>query len=292
MIIGVTGGSSAIGQAVAERIRSVGATPRFLGRSVTGPDHVAFELGKPPKTEAFEGMAALIHLAWDWSADPDQSYVTNVGGAAQLEEICRAHGTTPILLSTVSVTARESSTYGSQKAMVEEMFINGGGYAIRSGLIWDPKSTPAGMVQTVLKLAKIPGICTHLKPDPWMTYSDVEHLVGALVGAARGDVPPASCTVAASAEPVRLSEISHAARSGGKNGMHVRISPKALLAVATKAQSAGISLPFRVDSLNAVLSDADPYDRANGIALLEGFLGKDQFLQWIAAVSEAGRARS
>lgn len=281
MIIGVTGASSGVGSAVCLKLVEVGHTVRTFGRRPSGQDEYNFRLGQPIDTRGFNDLDALIHLAWDWVADPELSHATNVGGSVALAEVCRRFAVTPVLLSTVSVSARQFSMYGNQKAIVEDAFEAAGGGSVRSGLIWSPIAAPFGMIQTVLKLARVPGVCVHLKPDPLMTYSDLDHLTDALVARATGmaDQPIA---IGASTEPVRLSEISHAARP--KDPMsHVALSPKRLLGIASNAQRFGAPLPFRVDSLNAVLTESDPYDKVAGVPVLGGFLGRADFLTWITA---------
>ncbi|CAN5277718.1 hypothetical protein BH09ACT5_BH09ACT5_14110 [soil metagenome] len=276
-VIAITGASSSVGSAVADECARRGFDVVPLVRRPVAPTDRAYDLGSPPSEDLLSGVDALIHLAWDWTADEAVARAHNLEGSRALLALARAGGARPVLLSTFSVFAAATSSYGAMKGELEELVAAGGGASLRAGLIWGGSGEVTGILATVRRLSQLP-LCAHLVPDPRLHASHLGALAVSLVELAAGPDPSAQpVRLGASHGSVALSEVQHAFR-GPSRTLHPRVPVGVLSAAAGVASRLGVALPFRPDSLNAVSqaplteSDTSPYPFEPGFDDIEGFL--------------------
>ncbi len=286
MIVAVSGATSAIGQSVMRTVRESGHHPVALVRHPRTPDERRFDLAEPVAGTLLDGVDALIHLAWDWSAGQDPLWADNARAGRQLAHLCQRSGVKPVLLSTFSVFAAGPSRYGTSKLAVENEFLAVGGSVVRAGLIWGGDQA-AGIVQTVIRLASIPGVCVHLQPDPILYHCEQTELARTLLTLA---TQPDSGTVILGAcdEPLRMVEMVHHLTPDRRWG-HVAVPTTWLIAAGQAADLAGGLLPFRVDSLRAADPRLQQQVHDSQLPFRGDFPGRAAFFAWLDHVS-GGRA--
>lgn len=279
MIVGVSGANSEIGRAVCEASRRKHEVVR-LGRD--GTSNRFLDVRKPLREDVAVGLDSVIHLAWDWDGMDGSRRDPNVLGGIALARACESAGARPVLLSTYSAFASDKSAYGSAKSLVERAFTTSGGASLRAGLIWGGR--PAGIVATVLRLAGLPAVCVHLVPDPLLFHSNQLVLAERLVDlAGEGS---SGVRLAAAKHPVALTHLVHAAqRSQVKAHVSVGVAP--LMSGAHIFEQAGISLPFRIDSLRGVGPEAERAIMASDLEEVGGFPEAGELLDWIKSLSQS-----
>lgn len=284
MIIGVTGATSGIGRRVLTAIDQRGHAAVRLTRAPSRPDDRAFDLTKPFDDGVLEGLDGLIHLAWDWTDLEDPVWGRNARAARAIAAGCHRRSIAAVLLSTFSVFAAGPSRYGTSKLVAEREFLAVGGSCLRAGVIWGGEE-PAGIAQTMVTLAQLPGVCPHLSPSPLLYHSQRDVLADLLVQQAVAPVTGPRLVLAAAPEPVDMVDVVHHLEARTDKRVHVAVPTKWLIAASRGADAARIRVPFRTDSLRA----ADPKlvrEVAYGdLPFAPEFPGREQFLAWMGTIS-------
>lgn len=243
--IAVTGANSAIGIQVVKELRKKNLEVLELSRETK---HHSFNLTRKI-TVPQENIDALIHIAWDWSSDADESRRNNF---QNLEEAFRAlahRGTKIVLLSTASVATRKTSHYGQVKFELEELVLELEGSVVRAGVVWGGQLK--GILGTIKTLASVPAICCHLWPTPILPMTHLESLGKALVeqtqNTDRVEINLFDETT------VALTELAHIFRKHNKQKtlLHLHVPTKFIISCASLLLHLGFKLPFRIDSLRA-----------------------------------------
>jgi nucleoside-diphosphate-sugar epimerase len=275
MRIGVTGASSGIGRATVVAIARQGHSPVPLVRVISEASDRPYDLSLVSLQRTLDGLDAVIHLAWDWSA-PSVSKL-NVEGGLRLARACRESGVVPVLLSTESASDAGPSRYGGQKRELEGSFADAGGTSLRAGIIWGMRST--GIVRTLISVARAPIPCVHLSPTAMFRHSEIDSVAEALAHGAAFS-PTARVLSASSSDAVSLTEILHAARRG-RCRAPMKVPRMWMGRAASTLDPFARVLPFRPDSLRALaLADAGPPSDLPACAI--PFPDKAALLHWLA----------
>lgn len=278
MIVGVTGATSAIGADVMSEIVAGGDEAVPLGRR-PAPNGRRYDLGEPVADSTLDGLDAVVHLAWSWGDDQEINRRAGLG----LVQAAERSGTRVILLSTFSAFASATSQYGAAKQEIELAACASGGSALRSGLIWGGDHL-SGMMSTLARIARVPGVAARLTPDPLMYVSAQKRLAEDLASAARGEAGRGEVLLGASPTPVPLSAILRALR-GTRGGIPVAAPTRLIAAGASLASRAHIKLPFRPDSISALTSGSGPGQSGDSLDWAAEYPGPEQFLTWVRKVS-------
>lgn len=279
--VAISGARSAIGRAVAAELERRDVTVVQLVRNASQPGDRTHALGGPISRNLLEGVDALVHLAWDWSATGAAAAATNLEGSAGLIRAAAAVGARPVLLSTFSAFAADLSEYGAAKAQLEAVVSAESGSSLRAGVIWGSGEL-AGILATISKLSTLPLVCAHISPDPTIFHSRIDSAAAALVDAALSESVGSSVALSASQEPVTLSAISHAL-NGGRRKIHLRLPGPALSRITVAIGRTRLPLPFRPDSLAAVLGEPGGPAALGDYRFLPGFGTAAQFIEWLRA---------
>ena len=116
------------------------------------PDVVSFTLGGALAPEAFAGVDALVHCAYDFTATAwDAIQRINVEGSRALFAAAAAAGVSRIVhISTMSAYPGCVSLYGKAKLLTERLAFDAGGRVCRPGLVYGRQ--PGGMVGALNRL--------------------------------------------------------------------------------------------------------------------------------------------
>jgi len=143
----LTGSTGFLGSVVSRHLKQNGWQVRELRRlrpgEKAGEQVLSYRVGDEPSVEVFHGVAALIHLAYDFKAfgwaDIER---INVQGSNRLLEAARRNGVKNIIfVSSVSAYEGCVSLYGRAKLAIEKAAAGVGAVVIRPGLIY---ARPAG----------------------------------------------------------------------------------------------------------------------------------------------------
>ena len=252
----ITGASGLVGGALASRLRLAGWETRRLVRAArAGTGDVPFELGTPLPPEAFKGVDALVHCAYDWGAREWQDIErVNVRGSIELCETALSAGIQRLVfISTVSAYRGCPSLYGRGKLIVEDVVRSSGGVIIRPGLVYGDSSR--GMFGALCRLSRLPLLPIFddgRQPLFLVHVEDLATLIEAALRSARA-VSPEPIT-AAFPEPVTFRELLQLlSRARGKRLFLVPVPSRLALMGLRLLEAIGLRLPFRSDSLVSLL---------------------------------------
>ena len=242
-MIAVTGGSSAIADAIARE-----ASERDLGcilatRDATSSSNPFFMLGGSIQAIFEYKPSAIIHLAWDMNDRSDIGWDTNVEGSKKLVMEADKRGIKIIFLSSFSADSSQTSKYGQMKKEVEEVVLQNNGVVVRAGIVWGHGAK--GIIQTLSKLANLPFVCPHLSPEPRLFHTNIDQLAVLLLDCALKKNMKQSMIRAASITPISLSEIFHKLSVRRIPRIHIRLSTKLIdILISILAKVTAYSLKF------------------------------------------------
>jgi hypothetical protein len=253
-IVAVSGPNSAIGKAVIEACSRRGIEVVKLGRR-KGSTRFNLETDVPPLAQKIDGF---IHLAWDWTSNSDQSHERNIRNMENFLDDLGRKDSRLVLLSTQSTEARLNSNYGQNKFLLEKEFISRGGIAIRAGLVWGAE--PSGIISTLMKIARVPIACLHIKPEPLFRVSNIHELANLLIDEALFSRRKSQVIAMYSPLELKLSDILHSFIPRTQLRIHVHVNSSILYRLAQLGQLIP-GLGMKLDSvrvLTAKLIKTDP----------------------------------
>jgi nucleoside-diphosphate-sugar epimerase len=267
----VTGASGYVGSAIARHLADEGWEVRGLCRSRerildTRVEFEPFELTTTPTAESLAGVAALVHVAYDfqltgWSAIAR----VNIEGTRRLLTVAKDAGVERIVvISSIAAFPGARSMYGRSKLAIERMAIDAGAAVIRPGLVWGAPaaSTFGALKRAVERLPVIPlGVPQDLKLR-LVHEDDLTLLVGQLLR--RWPMGSREVFVAAPKQAVTFLELLRSfALQAGKRRRFVSVPWRSVWLALRLVEVFGVTLPFRSDSLlSLVNSDLDPHSHA------------------------------
>jgi nucleoside-diphosphate-sugar epimerase len=215
-----------------------------------------FELGGTPSPGDLDGVQALVHCAWDFSARTREEIErTNVEGSNRLLDVAAAAGVSRLIfLSTLSAFDGAQSMYGRAKLAVESHALELGGAVVRSGLVWgDEPGSLYGTLRGIALRTPVLPVPSNRNTQLYLTHEDD---LGALVAhLAAAPMVPSRPIVAAAQEPLSLGEILRAASAAEGHAVRaVRIPWRLPWAGLRMLELAGLRPPFRSDSLVSLVS--------------------------------------
>jgi nucleoside-diphosphate-sugar epimerase len=267
----ITGTSGYVGSQMASYLANDGWEIRALSRSPASEKRfrltqVHFDLSEELAPGAFDGVDALVHPAYDFSATrwPDIERV-NVEGSRRLFAAAHAAEIQRIIfVSTLAAFPGARSLYGRAKLEIEQAATDFGAAIVRPGLIWGSQGAAMfGALQRAVE--RLPVVPLFVPPElevPLVHEEDLALLMGRLL-----DLWPAASgklLVAASGQTLMFGELLRSlAPQTGKRRRFVRLPwITAWLGLRT-LEMLGATPPFRSDSLvSFVFTDAKPFTRA------------------------------
>ncbi len=252
----ITGANGLVGGALARRLRATGWETLSLVRGArSAAGYVPFELGKPLPPEAFKGVDALVHCAYDWSARGWKDIeAVNVRGSIELCEAAVSAGVQRLVfISTVSAYRGCPSLYGRGKLIVEDMVRSRGGIVIRPGLVYGDSSK--GMFGALSRLSGLPMLPVFDDGRQPLFLVHVEDLATVIEVTLRpGHAVSPDPITAAFPEPVTFRKLLQLlARARGKRLLLVPVPAPLALAGLRLLEAIGLRLSFRSDSLLTLL---------------------------------------
>ena len=239
-----------------------------------GRNGIAWRLGENTRIAAAlreRNVQVLLHSAWDFrhpkAAD---NWRTNVEGSCQLLDDARAAGVTRLLfISTFSAFENARSNYGRSKLAVEQSVLDAGGTVIRPGLVWG--DTPGGVFgalrQQVSKGGIVPLIGSGRYPQYLVHEDDLAEAVRRIT---LTDAYAGKRLTLAHPRPWLLSDLlTQLAAAQGKQIKLVSIPWRAVFAALKTAETLGLKLNFRSDSLTSLVyqNPAPTFDAQDPLVL-------------------------
>lgn len=273
--IAISGTSSSVGKSVVEECRRLGLDVIELSRGEVG---AGFDLSREIDLE-IPGLRAFIHLAWDWNEDIEISHKRNVSNLIPFLDQLASKGCRVTLLSSDSVHSRKSSQYGAIKYALEREFLKRKGSVLRAGFLWG--SNLSGILKTLANISDIPLVCAHIQPDPQFNFSNETEVAVQLVKLAL-DSEGGHIDKLSSNERVSLSEVLHTLRGANVTFFHIPLNIEVALNLGLFFKKMGVPLPFRLDSLRALVQKHPQLETETETAVASA-CSKLDFLNWISS---------
>jgi nucleoside-diphosphate-sugar epimerase len=247
--IGITGGSSGIGRALAEMLTISGFEVILIGRRKI-LDSIQFDLSDFSDFPVLDSIDLLIHLAWYRSNSPDNDYQVNVDAGRRLLIQADMANCLPILVSSDSAE-QANSMYGAAKRELEVLFTRCGGSALRCGLVTGAQK--GGILTSIQTLSNLRLFCLHLKPEPGLRFTRVSELFELIQSVAadyslRGQVLQVGAPTKFS-----LSQIAHVMRKK-HTLLHLSFPINLALLLMAIPEAMRLDVGFKRDSLRSFYS--------------------------------------
>lgn len=259
--IAVTGSFGYLGKHLINLCLQRGCSIRALGRTKrrenpSQVEDIFFDLSASISSETLKGADVLIHLAHDFSGlSLEESLKINLEGSRRLFVAAKEAGLRKIIyVSSMAAYPGCRSIYGRAKLAVEEEAIKFKAWVIRPGTVYGGSNQGlfAGLRSMATKLPFIP-VIDGGRQQLFLVH--VDDLCEALLKIAFDDsLTAASEPISlAASRPLELREIlGQLAQQAGKKSRFLHV-PSVLLFPAMKlAESIGLKLPFRSDSLVSI----------------------------------------
>lgn len=260
----VTGASGYVGRIVAARLEADGYPVRPFVRSATGADRefVRFSLQDDVAPDAFHGVHALVHAAWDLDARTwTEIESVNVTGSCRLFDAAHAAGVHRLVfVSSLAAYPDCRSMYGRAKLAVEGHVRRLGGVVVRPGLVWGPRggSLYVSLARLARALPLLP-VFTGERVKLYLAHEeDVARFIARLVS---DEHVPEQPLAAAAAEGFSMAEIlRRVAAVNGRRPQIVHVPWQAVWAGLRGLELLGLNPPFRSDSVVSLVgSNQDPF---------------------------------
>jgi nucleoside-diphosphate-sugar epimerase len=270
-VCAITGASGYVGSRLLRQLASDRWEVRAFSRSSSNQrhlwsTHVHFELGGDLASDAFDGVDALVHPAYDFALTrwPDIERV-NVDGSRRLLRAASDAGVERIVLvSTLAAFPGAHSLYGRAKLAIERAASSVGAAIVRPGLVWGPQG--AAMFGALRRAVERLPIVPLLGPSPLELSVAHEDDLALLVSRLLARWPQASrqLLVAASTQTLEFSNLlrSLAPRADSQRRF-VRMPWRPVWLALRTLEMAGASPPFSSDNLVSFVSiDPHPFTHA------------------------------
>jgi len=261
--IAVTGSFGYLGKHLINLCLQRGFSIRALGRAKrqensSQVEDIFFDLSAPVSSETLNGADILIHLAHDFSGlSLKDSLEINFEGSRKLFLAAKEGGLRKIIfVSSMAAYPGCRSIYGRAKLAIEEESIKFGAWVIRPGTIYGGSGEGlfAGLRSMATKLPFIP-LIDGGRQQLFLVH--IDDLCEALLKIAFDDsltaaIEPLSL---AASRPLELREIlGQLAQQAGKKSRFLYVPSLFVLPAMKLAESIGVKLPFRSDSLVSIRS--------------------------------------
>ena len=266
--VGITGAYGYVGSLLRRAFEDAGWRTVALVRTPRPGDAAArrFDLSSEAwAADLLAGLDVVVHAAWDFGVSGrEEVWAVNVRGSLRLlqraDPVARV-----IVVSSMSAFAGTRQVYGQAKLAVEDEALGRGGIVIRPGLVYGPDA--GGMAGALTKLARLPVV-------PVVTGASrqfpvhADDLAAAVLALAAASGPGPGPIGVAQGEPVSFAALLRAL-SPRRTGPRTVAVPWQLPYVGLRlAERAGLSLPFRSDSLLGLVRAAPSVPNLDFLASL------------------------
>jgi nucleoside-diphosphate-sugar epimerase len=271
-MIAVTGANGYLGGRIISHLRAAGSDAIALVRhpqaeglaSDIDPTARHYALGEPLDPSTLDGIDAVIHAAWDLSRRGSEIGDVNVRGSLPLLDELAARGGRAVMISSLAAFAGASSLYGQAKLQLERLVLERGGVVLRPGIVFgvDGGGLFGSMATAISRRSLAP-----LIDGGWqrLFVTHDEHLCELVAAIVDGRFGPDRPVFAAHELPTTLRAIAVGlAHAQGRRLTVIPLPQRLAYLVLRAAEIAGLSLPFRSDSLLS-LTNPIPLDLIAGL---------------------------
>jgi nucleoside-diphosphate-sugar epimerase len=260
--VGITGSGGYLGGSLASRLRDSEVDVVEYRRGATASTSGStreFELGGAYPKGTFAGVTCLVHAAWDLrETNPRRNWETNVEGSKRLVAAALEDGVTRVIfVSSMSAYFGTRQEYGLAKLAVERTVLEAHQVVVRPGLVYGRVTggVPGGMSLTLSRLARLPVVPVFR--DAKLFTADVNDVIAGLqVLATARDVPSTVIGLAQGTSTSFSDIMSAIAREVGSTSRTVPIPWRPLHLSLRVAETCGVALPVRSDSLLGLVRSA------------------------------------
>lgn len=270
-ICAITGSNGYVGGCVKNYFAARGWEILELTRQPKpGTRGVAFQLGADIPPASLAGVDALVHCAYDFKPLRwEKILAVNVDGTRKLLVSASAAGVGKIIIiSSISAYDGCRSLYGKAKLEMEKLALDSGALVIRPGLVYG--SGPGGMfgklVAQVRQSSVIPMIANGSQVQYLVHHEDLSAFIERC---ASGEIRIApQILTAANDQPWAFKRLLwEIARALGKKPKFIPLPWRIVWAGLKSAESCGLKLNFRSDSLVSLMyQNPQPDFSANAAA--------------------------
>jgi nucleoside-diphosphate-sugar epimerase len=266
----VTGASGYLGSRISDTLEAAGWRVVKLARSpaqVTGECH-AYDLTVPVTEQVrsvLRSADVFVHAAYDMSVTSEADiWRVNVEGTRRVLAAATDSATRRVLvLSSMSAFDGTTQMYGRAKLDIEAMTMRCGGIAIRPGVVI--AESPRGMAGALHALTRLPFVPL-LTGEPAVHVVREDELLQAVTALATVPDPGPITIPVAHSKPIPLRDLMTLLANGsGRDCRFVPVPWWAVYYALRSAEAAHLRLPFRADSLLALVRT--PPDAADSEAL-------------------------
>jgi nucleoside-diphosphate-sugar epimerase len=262
-IVAITGTHGWVGSCLARYFREQGWRVRGLVRkpsptSLEVGDEVPFRLGEEIPPAALAGAEALIHCAYDFGPRTwPEIERTNVQGTQRLFAAAKQAGVARlVLISTMSAFPAAKSLYGRAKLEMEQIAAAHAALVLRPGLVYGDHA--GGMYGSLVAQVRKSGVIPLIGGGTQVLYLVHEQDLS--------DLARRFC--AAHEQPWTFRQIlEEIARRLGRKPKFIGVPWKLVWLVLKTAETLGLRLGFRSDSLISLVNQNPEPDFTQGAAV-------------------------
>lgn len=266
-MIAVTGANGYIGSRVIAHLRAAGthAVAMMRDREVDGQPPAdgervrRFALAEPLDPAALADVDTVVHAAWDVSSRGEEIRAVNVRGSLPLLDGLAARGGRVVLISSLAAFTGARSRYGQAKLELERAVLERGGAVVRPGVVFGPDA--GGLFGALGAAVSRLGVAP-LAGGGWqrLFVTHDQHLCELVAAIVARRFTPDRPVFAAHERPTTLRAITLELASGHGHRLLIPLPQRPAYLAVRLAEAAGLSLPFRSDSLLSLATPA-PLDQ-------------------------------
>ena len=254
-ICAVTGSTGYVGSIIASALSTHMKVVPLTRRDV-GPHCIEWEFDSGRDiTEQLRsrGITTLVHAAWDMRSNTlDELRHSSVAGSGRLFEMASRAGVSRIVfISTISAFEGCRAAYGRSKLEAEHMAAAKGGIILRPGLVFGPTSGGVfGAIRAQVRKTKFIPLVGNGRAPQYLLHEDT--LKDIIVRCATGQfdsLKGVPLTIAHSNPWLFRELVSQIARAENRNVTLVPVPWQILYAGLKTAETIGMKLPVRSDSV-------------------------------------------
>ena len=253
-VAAVTGAGGYLGSGICRTLEARGwRVVRFTGSQPPIPGQVIqYELTGPITEEMREALRSadvLVHAAYSLSlTSADDIWRINVEGTRRLLDAATEAGTARVIvLSSMSAFTGTTQLYGRAKLDIEAMTVEGGGIAVRPGLVYGKQA--GGMAGALRKLTALPVVPVISGGAGVYTVREDEFMEGIALLAEAMDLEPGTISLAHDEKSTLADLLRAFAEQEGRRCRFIRVPWQPIYGVLRAGEAMRLPLPFRADSL-------------------------------------------
>ncbi|MGO8906723.1 MAG: NAD-dependent epimerase/dehydratase family protein [Solirubrobacteraceae bacterium] len=266
-MIAVTGANGYVGGRILAHLRADGFDAIALVRRPTAGDERArrYALAEPLDEGVLDDIDTVVHAAYDVSVVGEDIRRVNAAGSLPLLDGLAERGGRVLMISSLSAFEGARSLYGRAKLELERAVLARDGVVLRPGVVFGMQA--AGMFGEMVKTLSTRSLAPMVGGGSQRLFVTHDESLAELIAAlARGRVDAMGPLFSAHEVPTTLRAIAEQIAATGGRRLRVIPLPPALVQVGMRcAESIGVRLPFRSDSLLSLLHPI-PLDQVSALA--------------------------